>query len=318
MLSKNSNFELITFTERDFSFYTSLRPGENRVGQSFMANNDPLKAKFILLGISESIGPLANGGLQGAENAFLSFASSFLNTQDFPHNCACAGYIKWIGLTANNGHLSELVVELDEFVYEVLTKSLRVDQIPIVIGGGHNNALPLIRWANLFHAKIDVLNIDAHADCRALEGRHSGNSFSYAMQEGLINKYYVFGLHQAYLNAASTQLLIDNKAEYAFYEDYLDGNRNLHDDINGLIVNKLNPDPIGIEIDMDCIADMPSSAISPSGWRLDEIRTVVRKLAKSTLNIAYLHLTEAAPSSEEDKKKVGKALSYLVRDFICH
>ena len=74
MLSKNSNFELITFTERDFSFYTSLRPGENRVGQSLIAQNAPLKAKYIIIGISESIGPMANGGLQGAEMHFSHFS----------------------------------------------------------------------------------------------------------------------------------------------------------------------------------------------------------------------------------------------------
>ena len=316
MLSKNSNFELVSFTEKDFSIYTSTRPVENRVGQSLIAENAPVKARYIILGISESIGPMANGGLQGAENAFLSFCSSFLNTQDFQHNCACIGFIKWIGSITNKKQLTDFVVELDEFVLSVLTKYLRREQVPILIGGGHNNALPLIRWSNLFNDKIDVLNIDAHADCRALEGRHSGNSFSYAIHEGLIKKYHVFGLHQAYLNAASLNYLNDNHAGYTFYEDYLDGHRHLSDDIEKLILDQVQQTSIGLEIDMDCIADMPSSAISPSGWRLDELRSAVRKLANSTLNIAYLHLTEAAPTSDQDKKKVGKALSYLVRDFI--
>jgi formiminoglutamase len=132
----------------------------------------------------------------------------------------------------------------------------------------------------------------------------------------LIKKYHVFGLHQAYLNATSLNYLNDNHAGYTFYEDYLDGHRDLSDDIEKLILDQVQNTSIGLEIDMDCIADMPSSAISPSGWRLDELRSAVRKLANSTLNIAYLHLTEAAPTSDQDKKKVGKALSYLVRDFI--
>jgi formiminoglutamase len=316
MLSKNSNFELVSFTEKDFSIYTSTRPGENRVGQSLIAENAPVKARYIILGISESIGPMANGGLKGAENAFLSFCSSFLNTQDFQHNCACIGFVKWIGSTTSKEQLTDFVVELDEFVLSVLTKYLRREQVPILIGGGHNNALPLIRWSNLFNDKIDVLNIDAHADCRALEGRHSGNSFSYAIHEGLIKKYHVFGLHRAYLNATSLNYLNENHAGYTFYEDYLDGHRHLSDDIEKLILDQVQNTSIGLEIDMDCIADMPSSAISPSGWRLDQLRSAVRKLANSTLNIAYLHLTEAAPTSDQDKKKVGKALSYLVRDFI--
>jgi hypothetical protein len=32
--------------------------------------------------------------------------------------------------------------------------------------------------------------------------------------------------------------------------------------------------------------------------------------------IAYLHLTEAAPTDEKEDLLVGKALTYLVRDFL--
>ena len=66
---------------------------------------------------------------------------------------------------------------------------------------------------------------------------------------------------------------------------------------------------------MDAIANMPSSAQSPSGWRFDEVRTYLRKIASSHQNIPYLHLTEAAPINESDDRIVGKALAYLVIDF---
>ena len=48
--------------------------------------------------------------------------------------------------------------------------------------------------------KINILNIDAHADFRPLEGRHSGNGFSYAFREGFIKKYYAYGLHENYIS----------------------------------------------------------------------------------------------------------------------
>jgi formiminoglutamase len=316
MLSKNNNFELIKLTEQAIISFSSTRLGEVRLGQSFLAANDTSKAKYIILGISESVGPMANAGLPGAENAFFSFLSAFLNTQDFDHNTACMGYIKWLGQAPNASQLSMYVSELDEFVLQCLTQGVDKHQIPIVIGGGHNNALPLIRWANLHFNKINVLNIDAHADCRAIEGRHSGNSFSYAIKEGLINTYHVFGLHRAYLNSESHQFMNDNHVEYTFYEDYLDGRRDFITDINQYIDNQDEGSAFGLEIDMDCIADMPSSALSPSGWCFDDIRRVVRKVSNSKRKVAYFHLTEAAPISDLEKKRVGKALSYLLRDFI--
>jgi formiminoglutamase len=73
---------------------------------------------------------------------------------------------------------------------------------------------------------------------------------------------------------------------------------------------------VGIEIDMDSIAYMPSSAFSPSGWSLDQMRTLLLKLGHIKPQIAYLNLTEAAPLDERDDLIVGKALSYLVRDFV--
>jgi formiminoglutamase len=66
---------------------------------------------------------------------------------------------------------------------------------------------------------------------------------------------------------------------------------------------------------MDSIAYMPSSALSPSGWTLDQVRQFTHVFAKIQKKVAYLNLTEAAPISEMDMLMVGKALSYLVRDF---
>ena len=316
MQSKNSNYQFKTFSKSQISVYQSARQGEKRVGASIFSIQESSEAKFILLGISESIGALANGGNKGAENAFESFLPFFLNTQDFKHDTACIGMIQWIGTYAEDSILTDYVNELDEFVLNVLTQYVSQNQIPVVIGGGHNNALPLIRWANLSQKKIEVLNLDAHADCRAIEGRHSGNSFSYAIKEGQLHKYHVFGLHRPYLNDVSHQFLLDHCANFTFYEDYLDGKQSLDDDIKHLISSHPIASSLGIDIDMDCIADMPSSAISPSGWRLDEVRSALRKLAQSNLPISYLHLTEAAPITEVEQKKAGKALAYLVRDFI--
>jgi formiminoglutamase len=316
MQSKNSNYQFKTFSKSQISVYQSARQGEKRVGASIFSIQESSEAKFILLGISESIGPLANGGQKGAENAFESFLPFFLNTQDFKHDAACIGIIQWIGTYTEDSILTDYVNELDEFVLNVLTKYVRQNQIPVVIGGGHNNALPLIRWANLSQKKIEVLNLDAHADCRAIEGRHSGNSFSYAIKEGQLHKYHVFGLHRPYLNDVSHQFLLDHCANFTFYEDYLDGKQSLDVDIKHLISSHPAASSLGIDIDMDCIADMPSSAISPSGWRFDEVRSALRKLAQSKLPISYLHLTEAAPITEVEQKKAGKALAYLVRDFI--
>jgi formiminoglutamase len=67
---------------------------------------------------------------------------------------------------------------------------------------------------------------------------------------------------------------------------------------------------------MDAIAFMPSSALSPSGFSVDQIRAVCLSLRAIQSKVAYLHFPEAAPKTPIEQKVVGKALSYFVRDFI--
>ncbi len=73
-------FEYAPFTNSDLQDLVSVRNGEKRIGEQVIlhhANN----TKFMLLGIEESIGPQANGGYSGAENAFMAFLKRFLNMQ---------------------------------------------------------------------------------------------------------------------------------------------------------------------------------------------------------------------------------------------
>lgn len=274
-------------------------------------------AKYVLIGVSENVGPQANWGREGSENAFEAFSKVFFNTQFYPEvplqNLAFLGQIKQVKQTSDRSEATVMVEELDQLILEVLTQHLAPHQIPIIVGGGHNNALPLMRWA-ANKGKLSVVNIDAHADLRPTELRHSGNSFSFALEEGLLANYGVFGLHEAFNNSAIRNQLTNPQISYRFYEDYLQGPYQLLDDVMGFVSHQHHA--VGIEIDMDSIALMPSSAFSPSGWSLDQIRALVLKLGHIKPQIAYLNLTEAAPLDERDNLIVGKALSYLVRDFV--
>lgn len=71
----------------------------------------------------------------------------------------------------------------------------------------------------------------------------------------------------------------------------------------------------GIELDMDAIEMMGSSAISPSGFSLNEARQFVSYFTKNE-NASYLHICEGSPSAGVFPNQVGKAITYLVSDSI--
>jgi formiminoglutamase len=171
-----------------------------------------------------------------------------------------------------------------------------------------------MRWTAK-NKKLAVVNLDAHADLRSTEVRHSGNSFSTALAEGTLLHYSVLGLHEGYNNTFILEELKNDQIFHSFYESYLFQQRDLMEDLVNILRHFHTDTQVGLEIDMDSIAYMPSSALSPSGWTLDQVRKFTHLFVKTQKQVAYLNLTEAAPVSETDTLIVGKALSYLVRDF---
>ena len=99
---------------------------------------------------------------------------------------------------------------------------------PIAIGGGHNNAYPLIKGSakGLYKAgriplaQINCINLDAHTDFRPSEGRHSGNGFRYAEEDGYLQKYCAVGVHENYLPQNVWLDIVNNPfIDFITYED---------------------------------------------------------------------------------------------------
>ena len=307
------------FNTENLSQLFSVREGEEKLGQKVRVNSTPidLNGKFVIIGVAEDIGPRANLGFAGAEAGFNAFITRFLNVQSnrFLNGSEIIVYgVVRSSETFSNSDLVELrntVEHLDLLLEEVLQVVFSSGGIPIVIGGGHNNAYPIIKaYSHVNQKKIDVLNIDPHADFRKLEGRHSGNSFSYAKQEGALGKYTVLGLHQSYNSESMLQDLEKQGVDFTFFEDYIDDKELFYRDLF-----KFEDKQFGLEIDMDTIKQMPSSAYTPSGFSVEEIRRALRFLANAS-KVVYLHLPEAAPQNEREATFVGKVITYLVTDFI--
>ncbi len=287
------------------------RHGEKRFGD-YLAEDIKI-AKFCILGVSESIGPFANYGREGADLAFTAFYKQFISWPYQDQSVDIIGNVIFTGSFPEQvDAASALVEELDAFMLEILLGFVSAEQVPIVIGGGHNNALPIMRWAAQVKSCQTVINLDAHTDCRALDRRHSGNSFSYALSEGTISRYHAFGVHAYSLTPFMNNFMKEFNVEVNTYESYLLKNKVLISDVQRVLRDSHTS--VGIEIDMDCMANMPSSASSPSGWDLDQIRSIVLQIDAQKL--AYLHLTEGAVISSEHERIIGRSLGYLCLDAI--
>ena len=120
--SKNNNFSFELFYQAQASSFYAKRTGETRVGE-IVPENSVANSKFILLGIEESAGPIANNGFSGSENTWSAFLANFLNTQIHKKfngkEIAVLGTIKNVNPPVSINEAKIQVEELDAFVLDI-------------------------------------------------------------------------------------------------------------------------------------------------------------------------------------------------------
>ena len=278
---------------------------------------------------------LQNNGKPGTSTAWNSVIKILLNTQSNtytnPNKLLILGHIfpkkalkRLSKLDASHKKdikkARKLVEEIDAEVSDLVYQIVKAGKIPIIIGGGHNNAYGNIKGTSLaLNKDINAINFDAHTDFRPEEGRHSGNGFSYAYAEEFLNKYFVFGLHENYTpdSILKTMNKLKKKVDYNTFESIkIRKELNFEEELQ-IALKHIENKPYGIEIDCDAIENMPSSAMTPSGFSGNEAREFVSFFGKHK-NAKYLHICEAAPSlgTEQQNAQAGKLISYLVTDFM--
>jgi formiminoglutamase len=330
---KVPNSLFVPATQAYIDSLVKARDGEIRLGErvNVVDSLDGLsghKARFVLLGIPEDIGIRANHGVGGAHTLWEPALKAFLNIQETE---ACSGsdvillgaynFEHW--MAASEGMDAErmraVVDNIDEAVYPVIERIVRAGKIPIVIGGGHNNAHPLLQGTSFaLGGTINCINLDAHSDYRRIEGRHSGNPFRFAKRDGFLDKYAMIGLHRGYNSEAILAELRNDKAfHFSLFEDiFLDEAIGFKAAVNEAISHTVG-NKTGIELDLDSIEGVLASAMTPSGISKLQARQYLRQCIREA-QVAYVHITEGAVRLRDGREdaSTAKLVSYLIQDVI--
>jgi formiminoglutamase len=337
------------YDKNDILSLTHLRKYETKLGEIVLCNDSlafdqaiaETKAKYILLGIPEDIGVRANLGKGGANTCWFPFLESFLNIQsnDFLNgdNIFVTGHFdftdakKLINVNASTDEeriaaYRSFVNKIDNAVEEIIKIIAQNKKIPIIIGGGHNNAYPAIKGAakglhkaDLVQlAQINCINLDAHADYRPAEGRHSGNAFRYADEDGYLNKYCIIGIHENYLQQNVWIDIVNNPfIDCITYEDIFIHEKKSFIQAVAHATGFTEDNFTGVELDLDSIENTLSSAFTPCGLTTLHARQYINFTATDS-KVAYLHICEGATKLEngETNPSTGKLISFLVSDFV--
>ncbi|WP_222845709.1 formimidoylglutamase [Flavilitoribacter nigricans] len=324
------------YDKEDVKRLTKVRPGETKIGEIVSAGAEGLDhSRLAIIGIPEDIGIRANLGTGGATTAWNAFLPAYLNlqsTQSLRGAETCIyGYLDCSDLqhlkhSESVSALREAVNLIDQAVAGQVDEIVAAGCFPVVIGGGHNNAYPILRGAasgyhrtgRIAAEKLDAINLDAHSDFRRREGRHSGNGFRYAFDEGILEKYAMIGLHRNY-NAANVidEMAREANIHYCFWEEIFLEERCSFKEAVLEAIAFTRSGTTGIELDLDAIAGVLSSAMSPSGITSTQARQYLH-LCGSKAPVAYLHICEGAVRLDNGliDPTTGKLIAYLVSDFV--
>ncbi len=336
--------KIIRFTINELAKITNHRSGEIKFGEKMLIipkETDAIsylstcEAQYVLFGIPEDIGIRANYGRPGAISAWSSAIKSIANIQ---HNKFCKGNqilvlghldvseemeeVKKLDFNNLDDRIkqSQLVEKIDKEVSHIIFNIIKAGKTPIIIGGGHNNAYGNIKGSALAKGKsINAINFDSRSDFRILEGRHSGNGFSYAYEQGFLKKYFIFGLHENYIskNVLDKIKKAEDRLRFNTYESIKIRKEKEFNFELYQALEFIQNDCFGIEIDLSSIPNIPSSFMTMDGFSIDELRQFVTYFGKSK-KATYIHICEGAPELGDDKNDhlVGKLIGYLVTDFI--
>jgi formiminoglutamase len=328
-----NHLKIITRTEVDE--LTSKRIGETKLGETIECFDEAdwqqslkaSKALFVLLGIPEDIGVRANYGVGGTQSLWLPALKAILNVQDTDilqgKSIAVLGAFDFQdmmeqskGKTAEE--LREWVKHIDDAVFPVIKVIADAGKIPVIVGGGHNNAYPILKGISQSKGRaINCINLDAHSDYRLLEGRHSGNGFRYAKMDGYLKRYAAVGLHRNYNSQNMiNEMTADPDIHLCFYEDIFIEEKNSFKNAVDNAIRFTAGAPVGIEIDLDCIERTLSSAATPCGLSSLQARQFLVQAARFT-EAAYMHLPEGSIRLADGREDLmtAKLVSYLVTDF---
>ena len=337
-----SRLQLITVS--DLKTMVSFGTDQPRIGESVQVFDDStpiyeqlkhLDVDYVIFGLEEDIGVFANSGKRGGAQAWDLALKSFLNLRD--NRAIPSGRIAVLGFLDFRKELTkldtfnpsktndikkarEMVKKIDAEVSKLIHDIIKSGKTPIIISGGHHIAYGNLKGSTLAcNQNVNVLNFDAHADFSAMEGRHNGNAFSYAFDEGFLDRYFIFGMHENALPKRMAKIIdkLKKRIKYNTLED-LKIRRVLkpRQEIRRAL-DFIGDKPFGIELDCDVIQNVPGIAMSPTGLTLNEIRELVYTSSRHQ-NAIYFHICGFAPelASKRQLSQVGKLVAYLISDFL--
>jgi formiminoglutamase len=261
--------------------------------------------EIVLIGFPSDEGVRRNGGRPGSSKAPERIRSIFKKLTPHPEifdaHVATLRSIQDIGDIEVTGNLGEDQLRLGKRVEAVLASN----QIPIIIGGGHETSFGHVLGYHELRQKIGILNWDAHPDVRPLKNglAHSGTPFRQALDlgRGTVVDYTVAGLQPQHVAQEHLMYLRSRNSAWFWAED-IDNVA-----IRGIFQGVTKSTMVSIDMDVVGQAYAPGVSAPSAGGITDRELFEIAYQAGQHKMVRSLDIVEVNPDFDTDMHTVRLA-----------
>ncbi len=261
------------------------------------------KPTLAIVGVPTDEGVRRNGGRVGAAGApaairaALAKMTASFGSERLPDTVAIldCGDIVTDGLS-----LEEIHRRQQEIVGALLDEGMTV----IVLGGGHDIALPDGRAIGMRAQQLGIVNVDAHLDVRppTAEGTHSGSPFRELLDDSpcTIAAFVEFGIQPFSASAHHVQYVCDRGYTVWMLDQIR--HHSLHAALDEVMATLAGCDRIHLSLDMDSLASAYAPGVSApasDGFRPDEVAAIVERITQMP-TCCLLDIVEVNPLTDSD------------------
>jgi formimidoylglutamase len=265
---------------------------------------------LALLGVPQDEGVRRNGGRIGAAEAppairqALGKLAASIGSRSLPDNVRVLD----CGVLAVENMSLEDVHRRQEHVVGLLLDS---GASVVVLGGGHDTALPDGRAIGKRATRLGIVNVDAHLDVRppAIEGSHSGSPFRELIEDPAcrLGMLIEFGTQPFSASAHHVRYVLERGHAVWMLDDI---RRDTLDVALDRVVDALGAcDAVHLSLDMDALASAYAPGVSApasDGFRPDEVARVVERIA-ALPTCRLVDIVEVNPRYDADGRTVRLA-----------
>lgn len=279
-----------------------------RIGD-IIYSNAKSPTEVVLIGFPSDEGVRRNGGRVGAARAPELIRSIFKrltpHPEHFDDHVAVLSSMHDVGDVDVSGDLEADQQLLGSLVGSVLGSN----QIPVIIGGGHETSFGHVLGYDQLRQKVSIINWDAHPDVRPLkDGRsHSGSPFRQALElgRGTVLDYTVAGLQPQHVAREHLQYINSRKSAW-FWAEELDRVA-----VQGIFHGVTKSTMVSIDMDVVNQAYAPGVSAPTAGGITDRQLFEIAYQAGLHPLVRSIDVVEVNPEYDQDMRTVRLAAMAL-------